>query len=161
MIRSEHAHCDAAKGLLHPSREVVPGQDIRPRGQECRSGDELLPVGTVVTPPVLGLAAAAGYDALVAVPRPRVEVFVLGDELLSAGLPREGLIRDALGPMMAPWLRALGAEVADPRRLGDDAEALRNALVSSDADLILTTGGRLPGRWTMSIPSWPRSVPSC
>ncbi|MFD6277006.1 molybdopterin molybdotransferase MoeA [Streptomyces sp. NPDC060209] len=145
VIRSEHAHCDEAKGLLHATREVVPGQDIRPRGQECRSGDELLPVGTVVTPPVLGLAAAAGYDALVAVPRPRVDVFVLGDELLTAGLPREGLIRDALGPMLVPWLRALGAEVAEPRRLGDDAEALRQALISSDADLILTTGGTAAG----------------
>nr|WP_078850512.1 molybdopterin molybdotransferase MoeA [Streptomyces sp. NRRL S-15] len=145
VIRSEHAHCDEAKGLLHATREVVPGQDIRPRGQECRSGDELLPVGTVVTPPVLGLAAAAGYDALVAVPRPRVDVFVLGDELLTAGLPRDGLIRDALGPMLAPWLRSLGAEVAEPRRLDDDAEALRHALVSSDADLILTTGGTASG----------------
>ncbi|MEU0299841.1 molybdopterin-binding protein [Streptomyces sp. NPDC006175] len=145
VIRSEHAHCDEAKGLLHATREVVQGQDIRPRGQECRSGDELLPVGTVVTPPVLGLAAAAGYDALVAAPRPRVDVFVLGDELLTAGLPREGLIRDALGPMLAPWLRALGAEVAEPRRLGDDADALRRALLSSDADLILTTGGTAAG----------------
>ncbi|MFC9945400.1 molybdopterin molybdotransferase MoeA [Streptomyces pratensis] len=145
VIRSEHAHCDETKGLLHATREVVPGQDIRPRGQECRSGDELLPVGTVVTPPVLGLAAAAGYDALVVVPRPRVDVFVLGDELLTTGLPREGLIRDALGPMLAPWLRALGAEVAEPRRLGDDAGALRRALVSSDADLILTTGGTAAG----------------
>ncbi|MFE7751023.1 molybdopterin-binding protein [Streptomyces sp. NPDC057428] len=145
VIRSEHAYADEAKGLLHATREVVPGQDIRPRGQECRSGDELLPVGTVVTPPVLGLAAAAGYDALVAVPRPRVDVFVLGDELLTGGLPREGLIRDALGPMLAPWLRALGAEVAEPRRLGDDAEALHRALVSSDADLILTTGGTAAG----------------
>ncbi|WP_327116906.1 molybdopterin-binding protein [Streptomyces sp. NBC_01341] len=145
VIRSEHAHADEAKGLLHATRDVVPGQDIRPRGQECRSGDELLPVGTVVTPPVLGLAAAAGYDALVAVPRPRVDVFVLGDELLTAGLPREGLIRDALGPMLAPWLRALGAEVAEPLRLGDDAEALHRALVSSDADLILTTGGTAAG----------------
>lgn len=145
VIRSEHAHCDEAKGLLHATREVVQGQDIRPRGQECGSGDELLPVGTVVTPPVLGLAAAAGCDALVAAPRPRVDVFVLGDELLTAGLPREGLIRDALGPMLAPWLRALGAEVAEPRRLGDDADALRRALVSSDADLILTTGGTAAG----------------
>ncbi|MEV0021904.1 molybdopterin-binding protein [Streptomyces atroolivaceus] len=145
VIRSEHAHCDEAKGLLHATRGVVPGQDIRPRGQECRSGDELLPVGTVVTPPVLGLAAAAGYDAVVAVPRPRVDVLVLGDELLTAGLPREGLIRDALGPMLAPWLRALGAEVSGPRRLGDDAEALRQALISSDADLILTTGGTAAG----------------
>ncbi|MGW0789855.1 molybdopterin-binding protein [Streptomyces sp. NPDC002911] len=145
VIRSEHVHHDEAKGLLHATRDVVPGQDIRPRGQECRSGDELLPVGTVVTPPVLGLAAAAGYDALVAVPRPRVDIFVLGDELLTAGLPHEGLIRDALGPMLGPWLRTLGADVAEPRRLGDDAETLRQALVSSDADLILTTGGTATG----------------
>ncbi|MFD3975420.1 molybdopterin molybdotransferase MoeA [Streptomyces cyaneofuscatus] len=145
VIRSEHAHVDEARGLLSTRRPVVTGQDIRPRGQECRSGDQLVPAGTVVTPAVLGLAAAAGYDALPAVPRPRVDVLVLGDELLAAGLPHDGLIRDALGPMLAPWLRALGAEVSAPRRLGDDAEALHTALTSSDADVIITTGGTASG----------------
>ncbi|WP_354597447.1 molybdopterin molybdotransferase MoeA [Streptomyces sp. JL1001] len=145
VIRSEHAHVDEARGLLHARRSVVTGQDIRPRGQECRSGEQLVPAGTVVTPAVLGLAAAAGYDALPVVPRPRVDVLVLGDELLNAGLPHDGLIRDALGPMLGPWLRALGAEVSDPRRLGDDAGALRSALTSSDADLIVTTGGTAAG----------------
>ncbi|MFF9635092.1 molybdopterin molybdotransferase MoeA [Streptomyces bacillaris] len=145
VIRSEHAHADAARRLLSARRPVVTGQDIRPRGQECRTGDQLVPAGTVVTPAVLGLAAAAGYDALPAVPRPRVDVLVLGDELLASGLPHDGLIRDALGPMLAPWLRALGAEVSAPRRLGDDAEALRTALTSSDADVIVTTGGTASG----------------
>ncbi|WP_228921929.1 molybdopterin molybdotransferase MoeA [Streptomyces sp. DH7] len=145
VIRSEHAHADEAKGLLHARRPVVAGQDIRPRGQECRSGEQLVPAGTVVTPAVLGLAAAAGYDALPAVPRPRVDILVLGDELLASGLPHDGLIRDALGPMLGPWLRALGAEVSGPRRLGDDAEALREALADSDADLIVTTGGTASG----------------
>ncbi|MGC5362091.1 molybdopterin molybdotransferase MoeA [Streptomyces sp. DT24] len=145
VIRSEHARTDDSRGLLHAQREVVPGQDIRLRAQECRSGDLLLPAGTVVTPVVLGLAAAAGYDALVAVPRPRVDVLVLGDELLTAGLPHEGLIRDALGPMIGPWLRALGAEVSATRRLGDDAEALRHAFSTSTADLIITTGGTAAG----------------
>ncbi|WP_433400340.1 molybdopterin-binding protein [Streptomyces sp. CA-146814] len=145
VIRSEHAHVDEARRLLSTRRPVVTGQDIRPRGQECRAGDQLVPTGTVVTPAVLGLAAAAGYDALPAVPRPRVDVLVLGDELLAAGLPHDGLIRDALGPMLAPWLRALGAEVSAPRRLGDDAEALRTALTSSDADVIITTGGTASG----------------
>ncbi|MFI1247022.1 molybdopterin molybdotransferase MoeA [Streptomyces anulatus] len=145
VIRSEHAHADEAKGLLHARRPVVAGQDIRPRGQECRSGEQLVPAGTVVTPAVLGLAAAAGYDALPAVPRPRVDILVLGDELLASGLPHDGLIRDALGPMLGPWLRALGAEVSGPRRLGDDAEALREALTDSDADLIVTTGGTASG----------------
>ncbi|MEV6167844.1 molybdopterin molybdotransferase MoeA [Streptomyces sp. NPDC051954] len=144
IIRSEHGRCDT-QGRLHATREVGHGQDIRPRGQECRTGDQLLPVGTLVTPAVLGLAAAAGYDTVTAVPRPRVEVLVLGDELLTEGLPHDGLIRDALGPMMPSWLRALGAEVIGVRRLGDDAKALRKALTGSDADLVVTTGGTASG----------------
>ncbi|MER5356737.1 molybdopterin molybdotransferase MoeA [Streptomyces sp. NPDC002785] len=145
VIRSEHAHVDEAKGLLHAKHQVLPGQDIRPRGQECRSGDQLLPARALVTPAVLGLAAAAGYDELVIVPRPRVDVLVLGDELLTSGLPHDGLIRDALGPMIGPWLRALGADVSAPQRLGDDAEALRRVLTTSDADLVITTGGTASG----------------
>ncbi|MGP4043332.1 molybdopterin molybdotransferase MoeA [Streptomyces sp. 2A115] len=144
VIRSEHGRTDD-KGRLHAARDVAQGQDIRPRGQECRSGDPLLPPGTLVTPAVLGLAAAAGYDTVTAVPRPRAEVLVLGDELLTEGLPHDGLIRDALGPMLPSWLRALGADVIAVRRLGDDAEALHKALKSSDADLIVTTGGTAAG----------------
>ncbi|MFE6664151.1 molybdopterin molybdotransferase MoeA [Streptomyces sp. NPDC057697] len=145
VIRSEHAHEDEVRGLLHAQHQVLPGQDIRPRGQECRAGDQLMPAGALVTPAVLGLAAAAGYDSLVVVPRPRVDVLVLGDELLTDGLPHDGLIRDALGPMIGPWLRALGAEVSAPQRLGDDATALRHALITSDADLVVTTGGTAAG----------------
>ncbi|MFI8422077.1 molybdopterin molybdotransferase MoeA [Streptomyces sp. NPDC085479] len=131
--------------LLHPLREVVTGQDIRPRGQECRTGDELLPAGTVVGPAVLGLAAAAGYDEPAVLPRPSVEILVLGDELLTAGLPHDGLIRDALGPMLGPWLTALGAEVLATRRIGDDAAALYQAVTTSAADLVVTTGGTAAG----------------
>ncbi|MCX4846767.1 molybdopterin molybdotransferase MoeA [Streptomyces sp. NBC_00893] len=145
VIRSEHARVDRATGLLHAEHQVLPGQDIRPRGQECRAGDRLMPAGASVTPAVLGLAAAAGYDTLVVVLRPRVDVLVLGDELLTGGLPHDGLIRDALGPMIGPWLRALGAEVSAPQWLGDDAAALRHALTTSDADLVITTGGTAAG----------------
>ncbi|MFD4412100.1 molybdopterin molybdotransferase MoeA [Streptomyces sp. NPDC058476] len=157
VLRSEHGRLDD-KGRLHPTLPkglgsarpggtptVVHGQDIRPRGQECRSGDQLLPAGAMITPAVLGLAAAAGYDTLAAVPRPRVEVLVLGDELLTEGLPHDGLIRDALGPMLPPWLRALGAEVVAVRRLGDDAKALHKAITGSAAELIVTTGGTAAG----------------
>ncbi|MET8136042.1 molybdopterin molybdotransferase MoeA [Streptomyces sp. NPDC005251] len=157
VLRSEHGRLDD-KGRLHAGGAQAPGsarsrgilaiahgQDIRPRGQECRSGDQLLPLGVLVTPAVLGLAAAAGYDTLAVLPRPRAEVLVLGDELLTGGLPREGLIRDALGPMLPPWLRALGAEVVAVRRLGDDAKALHKAITGSRADLIVTTGGTAGG----------------
>ncbi|GAA2278696.1 molybdopterin molybdenumtransferase MoeA [Streptomyces ruber] len=144
ILRSEHGRTDAG-GRLHATREVNHGQDIRSRGQECRDGDQLLPLGTRITPVVLGLAAAAGYDTVSVLPRPRAEVLILGDELLTEGLPHDGLIRDALGPMLPSWLRALGAEVTAVRRLGDDADALHEALRTSSADLVVTTGGTAAG----------------
>ncbi|MET9777703.1 molybdopterin molybdotransferase MoeA [Streptomyces sp. NPDC006367] len=149
VLRTEHGRTEpgrtGGRERLRATRGVVHGQDIRPRGQECRSGDQLLPAGTLVTPAVLGLAAAAGYDTLTAVPRPRVDVLVLGDELLVEGLPRDGLVRDALGPMLPPWLRSMGAEVTAVRRIGDDADALHRAVTTSGADLIITTGGTAAG----------------
>ncbi|WP_328926645.1 molybdopterin molybdotransferase MoeA [Streptomyces sp. NBC_00190] len=146
VIRSEH--CRESGTQLFAARPVHTGQDIRPRGQECRSGDLLLPAGSLVTPAVLGLAAAAGYDGLTTRPRPRVEILVLGDELLTEGRPHDGLIRDALSPMLGPWLTRLGAEVIGTRRLGDDpagAEALLKAVTTSAADVVVTTGGTASG----------------
>ncbi|MFJ3922526.1 molybdopterin molybdotransferase MoeA [Streptomyces sp. NPDC090022] len=146
VIRSEH--CRTAGGRLHAERDVHAGQDIRPRGQECRSGDQLLPAGAIVTPAVLGLAAAAGYDDLLTRPRPRVEILVLGDELLTEGRPHDGLIRDALSPMIGPWLAGTGARIIATHRLGDDAEsaeALLEAVTGSEADLVITTGGTAAG----------------
>lgn len=149
VIRTEHARAEYPRGgsggHLHAQREVVPGQDIRPRGQECRVGDQLLPAATVVTPAVLGLAAAAGYDELVTSERPRAVVLVLGDELLTSGAPHDGLIRDALGPMLGPWLHALGVDVLATRRIGDDADALYTAVTGTEADLVITTGGTASG----------------
>ena len=62
---------------------------------------------------MLGLAAAAGYDTLRVFPRPRVDVLVLGDELLAHGVPEGGRIRDALGPLLPSWLARLGARTGD------------------------------------------------
>jgi molybdopterin molybdotransferase len=141
VLRSERSKVD--ERLLFG--EVPQGEDIRPRGQECRTGDELLPAGTPVTPAVTGLAAAAGYDELLVVDRPRVEVLVLGDELLDAGTPREGRIRDALGPLLTPWLRTLGTDLRRVRRVGDTVEALHAYVDDSRADVVITTGGTAAG----------------
>ncbi|MBB1255814.1 molybdopterin molybdotransferase MoeA [Streptomyces sp. OF3] len=143
VLRTEHGR--VADGRLSAERAPANGTDIRPRGQECRSGDLLLTAGTAVTPAVLGLAAAAGYDTLRVTRRPRVEVLVLGGELLTEGVPGAGLVRDALGPLLTPWLAAVGADVVAVRRLGDDRDALAAAVAASDADVLLTTGGTAAG----------------
>nr|WP_104820974.1 molybdopterin molybdotransferase MoeA [Kitasatospora sp. MMS16-BH015] len=131
--------------VLHGDRSVPPGQDVRPRGQECRRGEPLLAGGVMVTPAVLGLAAACGHDRLSVRRRPTVELLVLGDELLTAGLPGPGQVRDALGPLLPPWLAAAGAELIGQRYVRDDFGLLRDAVRHSPADLVLTTGGTAAG----------------
>ncbi|MFC1417667.1 molybdopterin molybdotransferase MoeA [Streptacidiphilus cavernicola] len=133
--------------LLHDcgSTPLEQGRDIRPRGQECRTGEPLLPPGTAVTPAVLGLAAAAGCDLLAVHRRPTVELLVLGDELLDAGPSKDGRTRDALGPLLPSWLRSYGARVGAVRRVGDDLGLLTEAVLRSTADIVVTTGGTAAG----------------
>ncbi|MFF7248654.1 molybdopterin molybdotransferase MoeA [Embleya sp. NPDC008237] len=143
VLRSEQSRVEGR--TLFADVHIQQGTDIRACGQECRRGDELLPAGTTVTPGVTGLAAASGYDELVVVDRPRVELLVLGDELLDAGLPRDGRIRDALGPLITPWLRTLGADLLRVRRVGDNLDTLRGHVSASRADVVITTGGTADG----------------
>ena len=124
--------------------ELPIGADIRPQGQESRRGETLLPTSTPITPAVLGLAAAAGYDALPVHERPRVALIVIGDELATSGLPDGGQVRDALGPMLNAWLRVLGVETTTVP-VPDDADQIRAAVASSPADLVVTTGGTARG----------------
>ena len=124
---------------------LPPGTDIRPRGEECAEGEPLVPAGSVVSPATLGLAAAAGYDALEIVPPPTVAVLVLGDELLERGLPRPGRVRDALSPLVPPWLADLGARANPPIRVPDTRQALLDEIEDSTADVIVTTGSTASG----------------
>ncbi|MQS13224.1 molybdopterin molybdotransferase MoeA [Streptomyces kaniharaensis] len=145
VLRREHGTTDGTLLRDCGPRPLTTGQDVRPRGQECRRGEALLPGGTPVGPAVLGLAAASGHDRLVVRRRPVVELLVLGDELLASGVPGPGLVRDALGPLLPPWLRASGAEVVEVRAVRDDFGLLRDALRHSTADVVVTTGGTAAG----------------
>jgi molybdopterin molybdotransferase len=109
-----------------------------------------MPAGAAITPALLGLAAACGYDDLAVRPAPRASVLVFGDELLSAGLPGAGRIRDALGPQLPGWLRRLGASVDGPAAgLGVDTLEAHVAAIATaldqGADLVCTTGGTMRG----------------
>lgn len=135
-----------AEGAIVGHLRTVP--EWREPGEEAYAGDVLLPAGTAVNPGVIGLAASCGYDELAVSPMPQAAVTVFGDELLTAGPPGAGRVRDALGPAVPGWLRRYGCiadtvvgPVADT--LADHVQALRAAL--ADADLVCTTGGTMHG----------------
>jgi molybdopterin molybdotransferase len=141
IVRSEDAVLEA-DGTLSGSGS---SDDIRRRGEECRTGDVLAEAGTELTPPLVGLLCAAGHDTVEVVQRPRVRIVLMGDELQDAGLPRPGHVRDALGPQLPAWLDRAGAVVTDRRRLNDSRSDLAQALTDDGVDLIITTGGTASG----------------
>ncbi|WP_431883097.1 molybdopterin molybdotransferase MoeA [Micromonospora gifhornensis] len=127
-----------------------PAPEWRLPGEEAAAGEELLPVGTPVDPSVIGLAASCGHDTLRVRAQPRAALLVFGDELLTAGPPADGRIRDALGPAVPGWLRRYGCQVRTTDVVGPVADtlpaheaALRSALV--EVDLVCTTGGTMHG----------------
>ncbi len=145
VVRSEDG--TVIDGVLQ-SVTATAGDHIRPRGEECRVGETLAAAGTVVTPAVAGLLAAAGLDHVSVRAVPRAALLLLGDELLDSGLPGVGQVRDSLGPQLPGWLRRLGATVDVVVRVADTVADLVTALRSARAsgvDLILTTGGTAAG----------------
>jgi molybdopterin molybdotransferase len=122
-----------------------PGKDIRRRGEEVRTGERILRKGQLLTPPALGLAAAAGLDSVDIIPHPRVAVLVLGDELAHHGLPADGQVRDALSPQLPAWIAAMGAELVTLHRVADSLADTQRALDEIQADVVITTGGTARG----------------
>jgi molybdopterin molybdotransferase len=137
---------DAGSGQTAPHPGYVePGSDIRPRGQEAAAGEHLLEAGGVVTPAVVGMAAAAGYDHLAVVRPPDIALLVLGDELLERGSARDGRVRDALGPMLPGWVAWAGGRCFPPVHVDDTLEALLAELEDANADIVVTTGSTASG----------------
>ncbi|WP_026127484.1 molybdopterin molybdotransferase MoeA [Nocardiopsis lucentensis] len=124
--------------------DVTPGRHVRWSGEEIAPGETVLTRGTVVTPAALGLAASLGHETL-PVRRPRVTVIVTGDEVADSGLPGEGTVRDAIGPVLPGVARWAGARVTRVLRLGDDRGTLRGALTGTGADVVAVCGSSSKG----------------
>lgn len=122
------------------------GRHVRRTGEECAARTALVPAGTVLTAAALGLAAAVGHDCLGVRPRPRVQALVTGDELLRSGLPGEGRVRDAVGPLLPGAVTGYGGHLVGVEHLGDDPDLLCAAIEHTAADVIVTTGASSVGR---------------
>ncbi|MGX6604692.1 molybdopterin molybdotransferase MoeA [Micromonosporaceae bacterium Da 78-11] len=147
LIRIEDSTRDGA-GLVGGEPRAMP--EWRLPGEEAHKDEELLPAGTAVDPAVIGIAATCGYETLSVRAQPRAAVLVFGDELLTAGAPGAGRVRDSLGPQVPGWLRRYGATVRPEAVVGPvqdtleaHLDAVRGALV--DTDLVCTTGGTMHG----------------
>lgn len=145
VVRRERG-CESG-GVLSAANPHIPrSTDIRYQGEELDRGAILARSGTTVTPPLAGLAAAAGRDELPVRRRPRVRLLVLGDELLTHGPARHGLVRDALAVQLPGWVEWLGGLVDAQRFVPDRLDQTSAAIADADADVVVTTGGSSVGQ---------------
>jgi molybdopterin molybdotransferase len=148
VIRSEDGRVEV-RGSAEVLSAPTPDEPthVRPAGEECAAGEVLATAGTVLTPALIGLAAASGHDELVVVPSPRVALVLFGDELATAGIPARGLVRDSLGPQVPAWVARMGVDVVLVERCEDTLVAHVEAIcrASAFAEVVLTTGGTAAG----------------
>ncbi len=133
---------------IRQSRE--PGKHIRRAGEDVAPGTTVLRRGQVVSPAVLGLAAALGMAGLPVVPRQRVLVMSTGSELVAPGTPlRPGQIYESNAVMLAGAVREAGAEVIAVATAQDDVAQFSSLLDrhAAGADLIITSGGVSAGAY--------------
>jgi len=145
VVRHEHAEFMNNLVKLKEGFNLKQNQDIRKTGEEAQTGIEVLKKSIAINPAVLGLAASCGHDELNVIKNPKIDVLILGDELLDEGLPKDGKIRDSLSMQIPGWILNSNAEVGKIQRVPDNLEETKKAIFESDADIILTTGGTAKG----------------
>jgi molybdopterin molybdotransferase len=142
VIMQEDAEAAAGQATFRSAAQ--PGQWIRRRGLDIAAGSTVLPAGTRLRGPELGLAASVGRATLTVRRRVRVAVLCTGDELVAPGRPLStGKIYNSNRYLLRGLLDALGCEVADIGQVADDPALTRQAFVraADGADLIVSSGG--------------------
>jgi molybdopterin molybdotransferase len=128
----------------------VEGRHIRRAGEDVAAGTTVLRAGQVVTPAVIGLAAALGLPRMSVIPRQRVLVISTGSELVAPGNPlRPGQVYESNAVMLAAEIRDAGAEVVAVATATDDVAEFTALLdrYAAQSDLIITSGGVSAGAY--------------
>jgi molybdopterin molybdotransferase len=133
---------DGVVTFVHATR---PGVFVREVGSDLAAGDELLPGGLRLASRHLAALSAAGITTVAVDSRVRVAVISTGSELVAPGESLgPGQIADSNGTALVAAARDVGASIVLEGRVVDDREAfeaLLDAAIAADAELVLTSGG--------------------
>ena len=128
------------------TQAVPAGKHVIRVSEDVTAGRELLRVGRRLRPADVAILAAVGVGSVAVVRRPRVAILVTGDELLPPGsLPDEYRIVDSNSPMIAALVGRDGGDSLPVEYVPDRFEAVRAAIASANADVVLVSGGTSVG----------------
>lgn len=120
------------------------GDNIRRAGEDIQKGDVVISQGKRLGVADIGLAASIGQAQFIVYRRPKVALFVTGDELTEPGQAlKPGGIYNSNQYVLCELLRECGCEVVEQGVIRDTLEAVseRLAQAAKSCDLILSSGG--------------------
>ncbi|TQV84702.1 molybdopterin molybdotransferase MoeA [Exilibacterium tricleocarpae] len=136
--------CETDGEQVRLPADVAPQQNIRLRGQDIHSGQQILAAGQLLQPQDIGLLASVGIAEVNVLRRLRIAVISTGDELVNPGQPlAPGQIYNSNRFQLSALLQKLNMQTVDLGNIADDPASTRAALIAAaaQADCILTTGG--------------------
>jgi molybdopterin molybdotransferase len=142
VVMKENTQLDG--GRVRIAAGTTAGANVRPAGEDFRSGDVALKSGMRLTPARLGALASFGLNRVDVTCQPRAVLLTTGDELVAPGKALDfGRIYDSNRYSLGAILEQHGAALVRHERLRDDPNALSDALrrAGEDADLVISSGG--------------------
>jgi molybdopterin molybdotransferase len=146
-------YVERADGAIRPSagRTIRTGENIVRRGSEARTGEAVLPMGTVIGGAEIALAASCGYSSLTVFRRPRVAIVATGDELVEIdATPEPQQIRNSNSYGVAALVVRAGGE-AEQLPIAPDRRPELEAIIgrARSSDLMLLSGGVSMGEYDL------------
>ena len=131
--------------------EVDSGANLRPAGQDVRSGQRVLEKGTVLGTAEIALLASLGYSGVKVIRRPVVAILATGDELLEPGADhRPGKIYDSNSLGVAAGVLRYGGIPKSLGIAGDNLDSMETKLQEGlESDLLITSAGVSKGDYDM------------
>ncbi len=151
VVMQEDVHVEAGQApqRVHIPPGLKPGANVRPAGEDVKSGDLLFAAGDLLRPQDLAALASIGMAEVRCFRPLSVGIISTGDEIVRAGAsPLErGQVYDANAPMLTALIEAAGGTVTDLGIVPDSPSVIRAALADAARtyDVLITSGGASRG----------------
>jgi len=132
-----------SRGVVGVLKAAGPAANIRRAAEDVARGQTIIPKGTILRPPQVGVLASLGLPLVSVHRRPVVAILSTGDEVVEPGKPlRPGQIYDSNAYSISAMVQAYGGI---PQRLGiaqDTVESLTARIREGlGADMLVTSAG--------------------
>ena len=143
--RSKQDRLASPAEVIEIRASVVSRENVRPSGEDVRTGEIVLERGRLVRPAEVGVLASLGRATVTVHRRPRVAILATGDELVDVNEPLgPGKIRNSNEHSMAALVTRTGGvplALGIARDTTDDLTSKLRAALDNGADMVLTSGG--------------------